>query len=108
MTGVNSLFAQMATANTSTSSSGSTGTGSGNSSTQQTSNDELNANSFITLLTTQLQAQDPLNPMDPDQMVSELTEMNTLQEIIQMRTDLDTLVGDTQGSTSTTGGTTGS
>jgi flagellar hook assembly protein FlgD len=48
------------------------------------------------LLTAQLQAQDPLNPMDPNQMVGELTSMNTLQQIIQIRQDLDTLAGTIQ------------
>jgi flagellar basal-body rod modification protein FlgD len=52
----------------------------------------LGPNSFITLLTAQLQAQDPLNPMDPNQMVDELTNMNTLQQTIQMRQDLDALL----------------
>jgi flagellar hook assembly protein FlgD len=53
---------------------------------------ELGPNAFITLLTAQLQAQDPLNPMDPNQMVDELTSMNTLQETIQIRQDMDSLV----------------
>jgi len=74
------------------------------------------ANSFITLLVAQLQAQDPLNPMDPTQMVSELTEINSLQQLVQIRTDLDqvtgsqtgTTTGSTNSSTSQTGSTTGS
>jgi flagellar basal-body rod modification protein FlgD len=52
----------------------------------------LGPDSFITLLTAQLQAQDPLNPLDPNQMVDELTNMNTLQQTIQMRQDLDALL----------------
>jgi flagellar basal-body rod modification protein FlgD len=59
--------------------------------------DGLGPDAFITLLTAQLQAQDPLNPMDPNQMVDELTSMNTLQETIQMRQDLDQLVSQLQG-----------
>jgi flagellar basal-body rod modification protein FlgD len=55
----------------------------------------LNANSFITLLTAQLQAQDPLDPMDPDQMVNELVSMNSLQELIGIKQDLDNLGGAT-------------
>ena len=64
----------------------------------------LGPNAFITLLTAQLQSQDPLNPMDPNQMVDELTSMNTLQQIIQMRQDLDTLVG--TGQSAANGGST--
>src|SRR5262245_53104946 len=59
---------------------------------QASPSNELTANSFITLLTTQLQAQDPLNPLDPNQMVNELTSMNTLQQIMQIRQDMDALV----------------
>src|SRR2546429_557451 len=57
-----------------------------------TPSNQLDANSFITLLAAQLQAQDPLNPLDPSQMVDELTSMNTLQQTIQMRQDLDALL----------------
>jgi flagellar hook assembly protein FlgD len=57
-----------------------------------TANNQLDGNSFITLLTAQLQAQDPLNPLDPNQMVSELTSMNTLQQIIQIREDMDSML----------------
>jgi hypothetical protein len=59
---------------------------------------ELGPDAFITLLTAQLQAQDPLNPMDPNQMVTELTSMNTLQETIQIRQDLDTLAAASKAS----------
>jgi flagellar basal-body rod modification protein FlgD len=78
------------------------GTSSSSSVTNQ-SLEDLGPDAFITLLTAQLQAQDPLDPMDPDQMVNELTEMNTLQETIQMRTDLDTLVSDAGGTSGTSG-----
>ena len=57
-----------------------------------TPSNQLDANSFITLLAAQLQAQDPLNPLDPNQMVDELTSMNTLQQTIQIRQDLDALL----------------
>src|SRR5882757_8221542 len=70
---------------------------------QASPSSELTANSFITLLTTQLQAQDPLNPLDPNQMVNELTSMNTLQETIQIREDLDALAAAAKGSTAGSG-----
>jgi hypothetical protein len=74
---------------------------------QASPSNQLTANSFITLLTTQLQAQDPLNPLDPNQMVNELTTMNTLQQIMQIRQDLDSLVAVAQnnGGPPPTGGT---
>src|SRR6202142_4792069 len=61
----------------------------------------LNANSFLTLLTTQLQAQDPLNPMDPSQMVNELTQINSLQQLVQIQTDLQQILGQTPATTQT-------
>ena len=71
-------------------------TSAASSSASNAASSTLGPNAFITLLTAQLQAQDPLNPMDPNQMVSELTSMNTLQQIIQIRQDLDTLAGAAQ------------
>ncbi len=65
----------------------------GSSSTATSGSNDLNPNSFITLLTAQLQAQDPLNPMDPSQMVDQLTQINSLQQLIQIQSDLQTLVG---------------
>jgi len=70
-------------------------------SSTQTPSNVLGPDSFITLLTAQLQAQDPLSPMDPDQMVNELTSINTLQQIVQIRSDMDTLVSSIQGGQST-------
>lgn len=78
-----------------------TQSGSASDSANPPASNQLDPNSFITLLTTQLQAQDPLDPLSPDQMVSELTSMNTLQQLIQIRQDMDTLV-------SAAGGTGGS
>jgi flagellar basal-body rod modification protein FlgD len=78
-------------------SSGSSSTSSTSSSTSSPSN-QLNGNSFITLLTAQLQAQDPLNPMDPDQMMDELVSMNSLEQLIGIKQDLDNLTGATSGS----------
>jgi flagellar basal-body rod modification protein FlgD len=60
---------------------------SNNSGTNIPSN-QLNGNSFITLLTAQLQAQDPTNPMDPNQMVNELVSINSLQQLVQIQNDL--------------------
>jgi flagellar basal-body rod modification protein FlgD len=77
------------------------------SSSSSSPSNQLDANSFITLLTTQLQAQDPLNPLDPNQMVDELTNMNSFEQLLQIRQDLDTLVGAAQGTGSGTSGSSG-
>jgi flagellar basal-body rod modification protein FlgD len=46
---------------------------------------ELNGDSFITLLTAQLKAQDPMNPMDPTQFITQLVQFNQLQQTIEIR-----------------------
>jgi flagellar basal-body rod modification protein FlgD len=63
----------------STSSTASTSTGSGLQST------------FLQLLVTQLQNQDPTNPMDSSQMTSQLAEINTVTGISQLNTSLSSL-----------------
>src|ERR1700736_2303093 len=80
------------------------GTPSNSSSSKSAGIKELGPDAFITLLTAQLQAQDPLNPMDPNQMVTELTSMNTLQQIMQIRKDLDSLAAASKGSSGSGGG----
>ncbi|HVZ59628.1 MAG TPA: flagellar hook capping FlgD N-terminal domain-containing protein [Terriglobales bacterium] len=46
---------------------------------------------FLTLLVTQLKAQDPLSPMDANQMVGQMLSMNQLDQLIEIR---KTLQGD--------------
>ncbi|MBZ5698042.1 MAG: hypothetical protein LAN18_05790 [Acidobacteriia bacterium] len=48
-------------------------------------------NLFITLLAAQLQAQDPLNPMSPQDMVSQLTQVTSLQQLISINQTLRNL-----------------
>lgn len=61
-------------------------------STSSSASNQLGPNSFLKLLTTQLQAQDPLNPLDPSQMVAQLTQINSLQQLMQIRSDLETFL----------------
>jgi flagellar basal-body rod modification protein FlgD len=49
-------------------------------------------NQFLTLLTTQLQNQDPTNPMDNSQMTSQLAQISTVQGITQLNASLQTLL----------------
>ena len=78
------------------------GTQLASSSNSSSGSNDLNPNSFITLLTAQLQAQDPLNPMDPSQMVDQLTEVNSLQQLIQIQSDLQQALNLPQATTPTT------
>ena len=53
-------------------------------STSTPSNTQLTGNDFITLLVTQLQKQDPMNPVDPTQFVTQLVQFNTLEQVMQI------------------------
>lgn len=46
---------------------------------------------FLRLLVTQMQNQDPLNPMDNAQVTSQIAQLNTVQGINQLNTTMDTL-----------------
>jgi flagellar basal-body rod modification protein FlgD len=70
--------------NSATSASGSTGASSANSGSAL-------QNTFLQLLVTQLQNQDPTNPMDSSQMTSQLAEINTVTGIGQLNTSLSSL-----------------
>lgn len=48
-------------------------------------------NLFITLLMAQLKAQDPLNPMSPQDMVTQLTQVSSLQQLINISQTLTKL-----------------
>ena len=68
-----------------------------NSSSGVSSNSGLNEladnfNSFLTLLTTQLQNQDPLDPLDTNQFTQQLVEFTSVQQQVDMNTNLQTLI----------------
>ncbi len=48
---------------------------------------------FLQLLVAQLQNQDPTDPQDGTQFVSQLAQFSSLEQQIQMRTDLDSING---------------
>ena len=51
-----------------------------------------NFNEFLTLLTTQLQNQDPLSPMDTNQFTQQLVEFASVGQQVNMNTNLQTLI----------------
>src|SRR5271169_7185867 len=51
-----------------------------------------NFNSFLTLLTTQLQNQDPLSPLDTNQFTQQLVEFASVQQQVDMNTNMQTLI----------------
>ncbi len=66
---------------------GNTNNSAGSSNSSSGSN-QLNGNSFIQLLAAQLQAQDPLNPLDPSTFVTQLVQFNQLQQLIDINQTL--------------------
>lgn len=53
---------------------------------------------FLTLLTTQLKNQDPLNPMDNAQMTSQLAQISTVDGINKLNTTITQMMSNQQGS----------
>jgi flagellar basal-body rod modification protein FlgD len=51
-----------------------------------------NFQEFLGLLTTQLQNQDPLSPMDTNQFTSQLVEMSSVEQQINMNSQMSTLI----------------
>jgi flagellar basal-body rod modification protein FlgD len=70
--------------------SSSSATGSSSSSASTTTGAGLQ-NTFLQLLVTQMQNQDPTNPMDSSQMTSQLAQINTVTGISQLNTSLSSL-----------------
>lgn len=70
-------------------------TGSANSSSSSSSSSAgiggLTMNDFLTLMTAQLQNQDPLNPTDSNQFLSQLSELSTVEGISQLNTSMTSL-----------------
>ncbi|MFT3816016.1 MAG: flagellar hook capping FlgD N-terminal domain-containing protein [Rubrivivax sp.] len=52
-----------------------------NSSTSKASSTTASADRFLTMLVTQLQNQDPLNPMDNAQMTTQMAQINTVTQL---------------------------
>lgn len=58
------------------------------SSTSDTSSSSLSSDDFITLLVTQLQTQDPTDPVDEKEMISQLTQFSMLEQLTDMNETL--------------------
>ena len=73
---------------------GVTGTGAGNSNPQSPALQQLTGNfdTFLQLLTTQLQNQDPLNPMDSNQFTQQLVEFSQVEQQINTNSNLQNLI----------------
>ena len=76
-----------------TGTAGSSSTGSQNSLLNPTqSGVQSEFNTFLTLLTTELQNQDPTSPLDTNQFTSQLVQFSQLEQTLNTNTDLQTLI----------------
>ena len=74
------------------SSAGTSNASSGNSQLDLNNQIAGNFNEFLGLLTTQLQNQDPLSPMDTNQFTQQLVQFASVEQQINMNANLQTLV----------------
>ena len=95
-----SAIAQLAnsTSSSSSSSSSSTAGAAGTNASQQLAG---NFDTFLQLLTTQLQNQNPLDPLDTNQFTQQLVEFASVEQQINMNTNLQTLISMQQTSEAT-------
>jgi flagellar basal-body rod modification protein FlgD len=70
------------------------------SSSSSSSTNGLDANDFMSLLVSELQNQDPTQPLDPTTFMSQLVQLNTLEQTMQINSLLQEEFG-TSSSTST-------
>lgn len=84
-----------------------TGTSSSTSSVASASAQEaqVTEQQFLQLLVAQLQNQDPLNPMDGTQFVSQLAQFSELEQMIGVNQGVQQLVTDASGQSSGSGST---
>jgi len=52
---------------------------------------DTDTQTFLKLLVTQIQNQDPLDPQDPTEFVSQLAEFSSLEQLVEMRKSLDAI-----------------
>ena len=88
-----------------TSTTGATTTGASSS-----LDDGVNEQMFLNLLVAQLKNQDPMNPTDSTQFVSQLAQFSELEQVIGIRGDIETQMNGTTATSSNSGtsGTQGS
>jgi flagellar basal-body rod modification protein FlgD len=82
--------------------SATTATGStSDSSDSSSSSATISANDFLTLLVTEMQNQDPTADTDPNEYISQLVQVNSLEQLIDINQNLTTALGDSPTSSGT-------
>jgi flagellar basal-body rod modification protein FlgD len=82
------------------------GSGASSSSTTSTDTSQVTKNMFLQLLVAQIKNQDPLNPSDGVQFLTQLAQFQQLEQSMNMGQDLSAIRSDLDGLTQT-GTTTG-
>lgn len=70
--------------------SSTTGTGSGSGGNNGSAASNVSADNFLTLFTTQLQYQDPTNPMESYELASQLAQFSTVSQLNDIKSELTT------------------
>ena len=97
------LQAHNVSSNASTNSSSSTSSTSGSSTSGSSQLSSTNLEStFLNLLATELQNQDPTQPVDPTEMVGQLVSLNQLDQLISINQTLSGLGSSTSGTSGST------
>jgi flagellar basal-body rod modification protein FlgD len=79
--------------------SSSTSSSSSSDSTSSSSSSGLaTKNMFLKLLVQQIKCQDPLNPTDSTEFVSQLAQFTELEQVMSISSDMSTLLSDLTGS----------
>ena len=64
------------------------------STTSDTSSTEMDKEDFLTVFIAQLENQDPLNPVDNSEMIAQLAEFSSLEQLTNMNDTMETLAED--------------
>ena len=62
-------------------------------------NQQISQQQFLTLFIEQLKNQDPLSPLQPDQLTAQLAQFSSLEQLTGINTRLDTLAGSAKQTT---------
>jgi flagellar basal-body rod modification protein FlgD len=66
---------------------------SGSGSSSSAANSDITSQDFLTLLVSELQNQDPTQPTDPNQYITQLAQVNSLEQLISINQGIGTLDG---------------
>lgn len=74
--------------------------------TEETSNSDITKQMFLKLLVAQISNQDPLQPQDGVEFISQLAEFSNLEQIMGIRGELEAIHAEMQSAATTGEGTT--